>query len=59
MCIVYALNEPEHRKHINELKNSHKQHTWDEQQAVVGGVGGEGKNSFESGERRGHVSKHR
>lgn len=40
MCIVYALNEPEHRKHINELKNTHKQHSWDEQKAVVGGVGG-------------------
>lgn len=40
MCIVYALNEPEHRKHINELKNTHNKHSWDEQQAVVGGIGG-------------------
>lgn len=32
MCIVYALNEPQHRKPINELKNTHKQHSADEQQ---------------------------
>lgn len=37
---MYSIRAERTRKHINELKNSHKQHTWDEQQAVVGGVGG-------------------